>query len=196
MRKLIFALALVSLSLTGCKQKSESVELKTLTQEQQDQKDQQDQQSNLPQDPTKFNSIALASSFTTLTGETVTLQDILDSVKGSPALIDIWATWCPDCIKAFEGSKKIKQEFPNTKYIYLSLDKDQEKWKAGVSKYDLTGEHFFLNDPKGMKGEFGISIGLNWIPRYIVVDKDSNIALYDATEKSFEQIQQTLKTLN
>lgn len=193
MKKIVLAIALVALGFTSCKEKAESVEMTTLTKATPIEKTATPE---LTQDPTDFPKVALETSFTTLTGETVTLQDILDSVKGSPALIDIWATWCPDCIKSFEGSKKIKQEFPNTKYIYLSLDKDQEKWKQGVAKYQISGEHFYLNDPKGMKGEFGASINLNWIPRYIVVDKDSNIVLYNATEKSFQEIQETLKKLN
>lgn len=193
MRKLLLSLALVALSFTACKEKAEQVETQIL---QADPEFAIGDQTQQEAEPTSFNQVALQTNFVTTQGDNVTLKDILDKVKGSPALIDIWATWCPDCIKAMEPASELKKQFPNTKYIYLSLDKTNEKWIEGIEKYNLQGENYFLSDTKGMKGDFGKSIDLNWIPRYIVVDKDSNIVLYRATEKSFDQIKETLTKLN
>ncbi len=193
MRKLLLSLALVALSFTACKEKAEQVETQIL---QADPEFAIGDQTQQEAEPTSFNQVALQTNFVTTQGDNVTLKDILDKVKGSPALIDIWATWCPDCIKAMEPASELKKQFPNTKYIYLSLDKTNEKWIEGIEKYNLQGENYFLSDTKGMKGDFGKSIDLNWIPRYIVVDKDSNIVLYRATEKSFDQIKETLSKLN
>lgn len=193
MKKLLLSLALVALSFTACKEKAEQVETQILQADPEFAIGDQNQQEA---EPTSFNQVALQTNFVTTQGDNVTLKDILDKVKGSPALIDIWATWCPDCIKAMEPASELKKQFPNTKYIYLSLDKTNEKWIEGIEKYNLQGENYFLSDTKGMKGDFGKSIDLNWIPRYIVVDKDSNIVLYRATEKSFDQIKETLNKLN
>jgi hypothetical protein len=44
-----------------------------------------------------------------------------------------------------------------------------------------------------MKGSFGKSIDLDWIPRYIIVNKKGGISLYRAIETDFELIQKTLK---
>jgi hypothetical protein len=46
-----------------------------------------------------------------------------------------------------------------------------------------------------MKGEFGKSINLDWIPRYIILDKDGKIVTYRAIETDFEQINEQLKNL-
>jgi hypothetical protein len=46
-----------------------------------------------------------------------------------------------------------------------------------------------------MKGEFGKSIDLDWIPRYIIIDKKGNIITYRAIETDFEKINETLKKL-
>lgn len=43
-----------------------------------------------------------------------------------------------------------------------------------------------------MKGSFGKSIDLDWIPRYIIVNKKSKISLYKAIETDFDLIQKTL----
>ena len=44
-----------------------------------------------------------------------------------------------------------------------------------------------------MKGEFGKSIKLDWIPRFIVVDKKGNISLFRAIEKDFDKIKETIE---
>lgn len=195
MKKVFFSLALVALSFTACKEKAEQVETQTL-QESSTLDIGKDTPETPKVDPTAFSPEVLNTAFQTVDGQTVTLKNILDKAKGKPALIDIWATWCPDCITAIDGANQIKEQFPSTTYIYLSLDKTTEKWLEGVEKYQLKGENYYLLDPKGMRGEFGAAIDLNWIPRYIIVDKDSNIALYRATEKNFEQIKEILTKLN
>ena len=68
-----------------------------------------------------------------------------------------------------------------------------EKWQAGISKHELKGEHFLI--PDGMKGTFAKTINLDWIPRYIIVDKKGKVALYRAVETDHEKIQTTLNTL-
>jgi len=44
-----------------------------------------------------------------------------------------------------------------------------------------------------MKGVFGSSINLDWIPRYMIVDKEGKIALFKAIEADDEKLIATLK---
>jgi hypothetical protein len=46
-----------------------------------------------------------------------------------------------------------------------------------------------------MKGEFGKSIDLDWIPRYIIIDKKGEIVIYRAIETDFDKINKELKNL-
>ena len=46
-----------------------------------------------------------------------------------------------------------------------------------------------------MKGSFGKSVDLDWIPRYMIINKKGQIELYRAIETDFEKINATLKTL-
>ena len=74
------------------------------------------------------------------------------------------------------------------------MDKDFDKWKAGIEKHELQGDHYWAID--GMKGEFGKSIDLDWIPRYIILDKTGKIALYKVIEADDEKLIKTLESLN
>ena len=56
------------------------------------------------------------------------------------------------------------------------------------NKYDHTGN---VSD----KTLFGKSIDLNWIPRYMVVDKTGKIALYNVIEADDEKLIKTLESL-
>jgi hypothetical protein len=46
-----------------------------------------------------------------------------------------------------------------------------------------------------MKGAFAKAIDLDWIPRYIIIDKTGKIVLYRAIETDFEKINTILKDL-
>jgi hypothetical protein len=82
---------------------------------------------------------------------------------------------------------------PNVNYVFISMDKSFEKWEAGIDKYDVKGYNYWITD--GMKGEFGSSIDVDWIPRYIILDKTGKILLYRAIESDFEKINEQLKNL-
>ena len=129
-------------------------------------------------DDKKFSSVTLNKEFDDVAGNKISFQNILAKHKGSPIIIDVWASWCPDCIKGFPELKNLQQKYPNAAYVFLSLDKTKDKWTEAIKKYDLKGDHYYLNEK--MKDEFGQSIQLDWIPRYILVDSQGNIALKKA----------------
>lgn len=140
-----------------------------------------------------FSDTALAEKLLNPEGNQVAFQDILKNHKGKTIVIEIWASWCGDCVKAMPKVKELQANNPNIDYIFISMDKTADKWKIGIEKHDLKGDHFMAND--GMKGVFGKAIDLDWIPRYIIVDKNGKIALYRAIETDFDKIDSMLKSL-
>ncbi|MTG97853.1 MULTISPECIES: TlpA disulfide reductase family protein [Myroides] len=190
MKKLLFTIALVAFAFTACNQKNNNTETP-----QTEVSAKQEETQEIKKDNTTFATRALEQDFIDLEGNTITLEQILAKYKGKAILIDIWAAWCPDCIKAIPALKEIKAEYTETVFVNLSLDKTEQAWKEAIEKYGIDGEQYFSTEGKGMKGDFGKSLDLNWIPRYIVVDKESKIALYNATEKSFDEIKETLKKI-
>lgn len=145
------------------------------------------------QDDKAFKKEALENKMIALDGSPVAFKDILKKYEGKTVVIDVWASWCSDCIKGMPKVKTLQTEFPNVTYLFLSMDKTPEAWKKGIEKYEVNGEHYMATD--GMKGVFGKSIDLNWIPRYMVVDKKGKIALFRAIEADDTKLIETLKTL-
>ena len=141
---------------------------------------------------TEFSNETRSSQLLDITNQKVTFKEILQKHKGKTIVFEFWASWCSDCVKSMPRLKELQAKNPNVEYVFISLDKKPEKWVEGIDKHQLKGDHYLVTDPDGMKGEFGKSINLDWIPRYIIVDKSQKILLYKAIEKDFEQMQSVL----
>ena len=143
---------------------------------------------------TAFSKEALSEKLLATDGSQVTFKNILKKYKGETLVIEVWASWCGDWVKAMPKLKELQANNPDVSYLFISADKTADKWKAGIEKHELNkGDHYMMND--GMKGLFGKAIDLDWIPRYIVVDKTGKIVLYRAIETDFEKINSTLQSL-
>jgi thiol-disulfide isomerase/thioredoxin len=140
--------------------------------------------------PTQFSTEALNEEFVTLQGESMPFKTILETYKGQTILIDVWASWCGDCIKGMPDVKVLQDQFPDVVFLFLSEDRNQETWKRAIQKYDLKGEHYFM--ASGTKGAFKDFLNSNWIPRYMVIDASGNIKLFKAEKITDKRIKQNL----
>lgn len=141
----------------------------------------------------QFSEDALNGILINLDGKETSFRDVLEKHKGKTVLVEVWASWCSDCVKAMPKLKEIQKENPDVAYVFISMDKSFEKWNEGIKKHEVVGDHYWVKDEKGMKGSFGQSIDLDWIPRYIIVRGEMEVTLYRAIEKDFDKINQALK---
>jgi thiol-disulfide isomerase/thioredoxin len=144
--------------------------------------------------PTQFTEEVYKEMLVDLDNSKTTLRDVLYYNKGKKILIDVWASWCKDCIVGIPKIKELQKEFPEVIFLFLSVDRSAPSWRRTIIKYNLIGEHYNL--PKGMKeGEFVNFINLNWIPRYMVIDETGEITLFKATNISDQSIKEALKKI-
>ena len=138
-----------------------------------------------------FDEVALNEIFKTLENKDILFKDILAKHKGKTIFIDVWASWCHDCLASIPKLKELQKQETDIVYVMLSVDKVFEDWKIGIEKHQLNANHYFI--PKGMKkSDFAKSINLDWIPRYIIVGKDGTIKLHRAIEFSDKKIKQVI----
>lgn len=141
----------------------------------------------------EFSKESLSKKLVTIENTEISFKEILKKHKGTTTVIEIWASWCGDCVKAIPKVKEMQTNNPYVAYVFISMDKSFDKWQTGIEKHELKGDHYWVTD--GMKGSFGKSIAVDWIPRYIVIDKKGKIAIYRAIETDFDKINETLKNL-
>jgi len=139
----------------------------------------------------EFSEVALKNNLLEISGTLTSLEDVLNLHKGKKVLIDVWASWCADCVRGFPKVKELQQEFPEVAFLFLSVDKNINAWKKGISRFKLTGEHYLVeNDFDSDLSDF---LDLSWIPRYLVIDEKGKISLFKATKAADEKI---VKALN
>ena len=139
----------------------------------------------------QFSDEALNDTFETLEGNTLQFRDILEAHKGKTIVLDVWASWCGDCLRGMPKLKTLQEKYKNVSYVFLSLDRGQEAWKRGINKYDVRGEHYYMLS--GRQGPFGSFANLDWIPRYMVIDPKGKIKVFRAVEADDNNILKALK---
>lgn len=184
MKKTLFAITLFA-SLFACK-KSAELQIKTPT---------ENTEEMIPDKTTTsaFGRDALNEKLKTTDGKTVSLKEVLDQYKGKPILIDVWASWCPDCIEGMPKLHELQKEYELV-YLFLSYDKTEEAWKEGIEKYKTIGQNYLIQSA-WKDGDFRKAIELDWIPRYILVDQQGNIAHFRAIEADDTELITKIKAL-
>ena len=131
---------------------------------------------------TQFSEAALNDEFVTLNGDTVLFKTILEKHLGNTVFIDVWASWCKDCLEGLPSVKELQAKHPKVDFVYLSLDKTQKAWKKGIDRLEIKGDHYFMQS--GWKGAMGTFLDLDWIPRYMIIDKQGAIKVFKAIKTS------------
>ncbi len=153
--------------------------------------------SSCAQAPTSFPEEALNDKMKSTDGKEMTFKDVLAKYEGKTILIDVWASWCPDCIKGMPKVQALQHQYKDSKdvvFLFLSYDKTEDAWKNGIKKYRVIGEHYLVGS-KWKGGAFSDAVRLDWIPRYMIVDANGNIALFRAIEADDQKLTATLQRL-
>lgn len=123
----------------------------------------------LGKDPNKLETARLNDpipSFELSVVEDPSINVNQEALKGRPALLNVWATWCPSC--RTEHPYLIRLANQGVPIIGLNYKDDRAKAKQWL--LDL-GDPYSLNiyDPKG---SFGFDLGVYGAPETYLVDKD------------------------
>lgn len=114
----------------------------------------------------------------------------LESLKGKYVYIDVWATWCGPCRREIPFLKTVEEKFhgKNIEFVSISVDveKDREKWKTFVIEKQLGGIQLFAD--KDWSSDFIRTLGINSIPRFILIDPNGNIIKADAPRPSMPEL--------
>lgn len=153
----------------------------------------------IPDDKVAFDDAALDQPVYNIDMESTSVRDVLAAHRGEKVLIGLWASWCMDCVKSLPNVVELQKEYPDLNFVFLSVDEDQEKWQEGVSKYmqkfKVKGEQYFFDTGWTKEGNnaFVDYIGLDWIPRYMLVDESGAISVYYSKKIKSKSIKEQLE---
>lgn len=117
-------------------------------------------------------------SYTDIDGTVRHLSDYL----GKVVVVDVWATWCPPCIKEQPALEELEKSFEgkDVVFISLSIDTDKQKWADWVRNKKLSGVQLFTNS----QGPIITDYKVIQIPQFMVFDKAGKTVAFDAPRPS------------
>lgn len=129
----------------------------------------------------------------------LTFDQIIQKYKGKTIFIDFWASWCSPCLSEMPYStilhNKLKEENKDREvvFLYFSSDDGEDKWRANIARYALEGEHYLMGAT--LQREIYAKLGVQFIPRYAIVDKQGKLINANAPKPSNPQALKTLTDL-
>lgn len=123
------------------------------------------------------------------------LKEILQQYKGSVLYIDFWASWCAPCINEMSYSKEIQKKFNDkqVKFLFISVDQDDDSWKKAISLHKIPGIHFRID--KEHSDDLIKKLLSKGVPHYMIVGKDGDIIDAEAKRPSDSELVSDLKKL-
>ena len=121
-------------------------------------------------DQKKLSQIMPSSFVQDKEGRRLSLSELFNNKKY--IVIDCWASWCKPCIEQKPYLFDIEEKFKDSVvFIYLSFDKDIQKWKKFItSSKEDDANHFLLQND--FESDFAQYFKVASIPRYIFLQKD------------------------
>ena len=111
--------------------------------------------------------------------------------------IDVWATWCGNCIKEFPDAVALHEKLDknNITFVYIAIDSPEDVWKKIIQEKQLKGQHILLNKKQVehfKEAYIGKTIS---IPRYMIIDKNGKIVDDNAPRPSDKKTAKILSDL-
>lgn len=88
-----------------------------------------------------------ALGFPSLAGPTVQLAEF----KGQPTVVNLWASWCPPCVREMPVLQKAQVDQPGVNFVFLNQGESPDKVGAWLQARNLT-LHNVLLDPTRTAG--------------------------------------------
>lgn len=143
---------------------------------------------------TAFEAQGLTEILTDLEGNSVDVKSIMEANEGRNILLYVWASWCPDCLNGFPELFELQKNNPDLHTVFFSRDRQEENWRKCIDKFNLTGDHYWFGS--SAKNSFIESVDLDWIPRYILIDKEGKITKYYTVKADDPELQAAIDLLD
>ncbi|HMQ34877.1 MAG TPA: redoxin domain-containing protein [Chloroflexaceae bacterium] len=123
-------------------------------------------------------------------GKQVSLSDY----KGQVVLVNIWATWCPPCVRETPRLNAVYEEFKGQGFVILGVNTTYQDKREAVAKFAVEqGVSFpLLLD---MDGSVGTSLGARLLPTSYLIDRDGKIVVTKVGEVDEAQLREQIAAL-
>ncbi len=104
--------------------------------------------------------------------EHLTFNQLLGKHNGKVIYIDFWNSGCPPCIKEFEFSRKLMNEYKGKDFVqvFISFEPNKAKWSKASNNYLLDSESYFVENRYTSRQLEKMNI--KFVPHYVIFRKN------------------------
>jgi cytochrome c biogenesis protein CcmG/thiol:disulfide interchange protein DsbE len=123
-------------------------------------------------------------------GSQVTLSDL----KGKVVLLNLWATWCPPCVRETPRLVRVYDKYRDQGFVILGINTTYQDDRAKVAQFvrDHNVSYPVLLD---MNDEFGQKYGARLLPTSYLVDRTGKIVMTKVGEVDEAQLEEQVQAL-
>ncbi|MCB9261762.1 MAG: TlpA family protein disulfide reductase [Flavobacteriales bacterium] len=140
----------------------------------------------------KVGEKAPAFSMKTISGDSINSADLL----GKTIVLNVWATWCPSCIKEMPELNKLHKKYESdTALVFIALcDDDESKMKNILQRFDF--DYLQVADAKKYTSKIQSRL-VKTYPQNLILDDNFNIVfeVSDESENIFEAMDSKIQEL-
>lgn len=104
---------------------------------------------------------------TDLNGQTVDLQ----SFRGKPVVINLWASWCPPCVREMPVLEQAQRANPEVTFVLLNQGETAGQIQQFLYRYNIEPGRVLID----RNGQVGRIYGSQLLPTTLFFDKDGKL---------------------
>ena len=81
----------------------------------------------------------------------------LSSFKGKPTVINLWATWCPPCVREMPVLQKAQADLPNVHFVFLNQGETADKVGIWLRARNLHMRNMLIDETRAAGAAFNQS---------------------------------------
>lgn len=121
-------------------------------------------------------------------------QVSLSDYKGQVVLVNIWATWCPPCVRETPRLVEVYEEYKAQGFVILGINTTYQDKREAVATFaaEQSVSYPLLLD---MDGAVGTTFGARLLPTSYLIDRDGKIVVTKVGEVDEAQLREQVAAL-
>jgi thiol-disulfide isomerase/thioredoxin len=103
-----------------------------------------------------------------LNGQPASLAAVAD---GKPLVVNLWATWCPPCIREMPVLETAQQNYTDIRFVFANQGEHAETIRRFLEKQSLNLDHVVSDQT----GSFGQVVGSHGLPTTLFYSADGQL---------------------